>query len=339
MFKAAFATGALISATAGLTLQTSTTCSDLASVNQLDCDIHDAQNKLRTNPSYYLAFLDDRIAAFNSDGTRYWTGSYWMRTQEGVSAVREARDAVAAQQPIAALAWSDTDYMASKVHCDDMGPQGKFSHTGSDGSSPSERIYRYTDQRGRTGENLAAGNSAAEEIVMQLYIDDGVPSRGHRTNMMSTGFTYEGTATCDHASYGTMSAFNFSSFIGTRNTVGKAKYTELNGGESGNTGSGSGSGSDSNDNSGSSDDSSNNNNANNEPEEEEEEEGPPAGFTTCRRTKTHAVKLMYNGRCSEYTVSFSKSGAWGETCWDFNNYSWISTCDDRYPDQKVCLKF
>lgn len=37
------------------------------------------------------------------------------------------------------------------------------------------------------GENLDFGNWSAVEIVIALLVDDGVPSRGHRANILSAG--------------------------------------------------------------------------------------------------------------------------------------------------------
>lgn len=170
--------------------------------------------------------------------------------------------------------WSDTLYMASKTHCDDIGPKGTFSHTGSDDSSPSQRIYRYTSSSGSTGENLSAGTTAAEDIVMQLYIDDGVSSRGHRTNMMSTNFTYEGTATCTHATYSSMSAFNFASFSGSPlNAAGEARYACLDGDEDQCGG----------DSTAENENEDNTDTATDTTDTETEEEGAPAGFTPVSR--------------------------------------------------------
>lgn len=40
--------------------------------------------------------------------------------------------------------------------------------------------------------------------MLQLYIDDGVPNRGHRKSMLSENFKQTGIAACDHKNYGRM---------------------------------------------------------------------------------------------------------------------------------------
>ena len=64
----------------------------------------------------------------------------------------------------------------------------------------SERIQRYATFNW-AGEVLAYGNFAsAEDIVLAWIVDDGVSSRGHRTNIFSSNAKVVGVAYGDHAS-------------------------------------------------------------------------------------------------------------------------------------------
>lgn len=74
-------------------------------------------------------------------------------------------------------------------------------HTGSDGSSPFQRIDKYTNNMG-SGENLSFSDIEGEDdAVLQLLIDDGVASRGHRKNIMKREFTHGGVSCGCHTSY------------------------------------------------------------------------------------------------------------------------------------------
>ena len=83
-----------------------------------------------------------------------------------------------------------------------MGPKGLTGHSGTDGSSPFDRMNRYGKWGGTAGENIAYGDSNGKEYMVQLYIDDGVANRGHRVNILTPGFKLTGRAVCSHKGYG-----------------------------------------------------------------------------------------------------------------------------------------
>ncbi|OJJ20870.1 hypothetical protein BKI52_09825 [marine bacterium AO1-C] len=89
---------------------------------------------------------------------------------------------------------------AADYHAQDMGKTGKIGHNSSDGTSPNKRIRKYF--KGYTwGENCSYGYSDAIGIVMQLLIDDGVSSLGHRKNILKKGFKYVGVSIEPHKQY------------------------------------------------------------------------------------------------------------------------------------------
>jgi len=83
----------------------------------------------------------------------------------------------------------------------DQGPIGGLEHRGTDGSDPARRAGR----RGRwlvaMAENIAFGENPAREVVIQLLVDDGVPDRGHRTNLLDPRWGAEGVACGPHRQY------------------------------------------------------------------------------------------------------------------------------------------
>jgi uncharacterized protein YkwD len=62
-----------------------------------------------------------------------------------------------------------------------------FSLKGSDGSSLGQRVKRFAVSP-CMGENLDFGNSDPADIIKALIIDDDVPSRGHRKNILHPGW-------------------------------------------------------------------------------------------------------------------------------------------------------
>ncbi len=64
---------------------------------------------------------------------------------------------------------------------------------------------------GYSGENLAFGTYNAKDIVMDLLIDDGVASLGHRKNIFNPKFTKVGVAYGDHKRYKKCTVIDFMS--------------------------------------------------------------------------------------------------------------------------------
>ena len=54
------------------------------------------------------------------------------------------------------------------------------------------------------GENLSYGRQSARERVMELIIDDGFSSRGHRVRMFDAGLKVAGVSCGPHTSLGSV---------------------------------------------------------------------------------------------------------------------------------------
>ena len=50
-------------------------------------------------------------------------------------------------------------------------------------------------------ENIAFGDNQARQVVIQLLVDDGVPGRGHRDNILDGRWGAEGAACGPHRDY------------------------------------------------------------------------------------------------------------------------------------------
>jgi len=98
---------------------------------------------------------------------------------------------------------------AAKDHAADTGPKGVDGHVGTDGSSLGSRISRYGTWGGGASENISYGYNTAREIVLQLLIDDGIESRGHRRNVMNKNSRYVGVAAGTHTRYRYMCVQDF----------------------------------------------------------------------------------------------------------------------------------
>jgi len=70
-------------------------------------------------------------------------------------------------------------------------------------------MERYGKWSTTTAENLAWGMWDGAMMMYQLYVDDGVPSRGHRTNIINPALTRVGIAYCNHSKMKNMLAITY----------------------------------------------------------------------------------------------------------------------------------
>ena len=78
---------------------------------------------------------------------------------------------------------------AARIHAVDMAEHGFVSHTGSDGSDPSQRLDRVGYPWIWVGENIAAGQETPDDVV-----PGWMRSEGHRANILSSDAVSAGVA-------------------------------------------------------------------------------------------------------------------------------------------------
>ena len=167
---------------------------------RLALEIHAETNLVRRDPAAYARYLEAMLPRFDGKLLER-PGRPLLRTEEGAAAVLEGIAALQATKPLPPLSWSKGLAGAAADHVRDQGPIGGLEHVGSDGSDPASRAER----RGRwieaIGENIAYGDNPAREVVVQLLVDDGVPDRGHRGNLLDPRWGVQGVACGPHRDY------------------------------------------------------------------------------------------------------------------------------------------
>ncbi|MEP0868906.1 CAP domain-containing protein [Trichocoleus desertorum AS-A10] len=171
--------------------------------------IFEETNRVRSNPATYAAELENLRQYFEGKLLKL-PGQTPMETEEGVSAVEEAIQALKATKSMSVLSFSKGMSLGAKDHVNDLGPAGKAGHYGTDGSKPDKRISRYGTWKGLTGENISySPMNQAKWHVIQLLIDDGVKDRGHRKAILKPDYRITGVACGSHAVYTTMCVMEY----------------------------------------------------------------------------------------------------------------------------------
>jgi uncharacterized protein YkwD len=107
--------------------------------------------------------------------------------------------------PAPALTWSAQLAEAAAGHSLDMATGNLFSHSGSDGSSVSDRVDATGYAWSGLGENIAAGYASVNSVM-----DGWMASDGHCANIMNPAFLQvgvacvQGTSASTYRSYWTM---------------------------------------------------------------------------------------------------------------------------------------
>ena len=87
---------------------------------------------------------------------------------------------------------------AAQAHSADWAAHGTMSHTGSDGSSPGDRLTRAGYLWSAYGENVAYGYATAEQVMAGW-----MASPGHRANILTCSFKEIGVGFAQPGSYWT----------------------------------------------------------------------------------------------------------------------------------------
>ena len=168
---------------------------------EIETELFQLHNELRTKPQNFLPKLRDLLPHFK-DKVFTIPGEEPIQTFEGVSAIEEAINFIKTQKPVQELTLNEEITKACRDHIEDIGPKGMTTHEGSDGSNISDRIEKYCEWDGCTAENMDFGFKKAENILLNMIIDDGVKERFQRINLFNPEFHKVGIAVGEHKIYG-----------------------------------------------------------------------------------------------------------------------------------------
>ena len=171
-----------------------------ADAPRLDSGVLAELNLARTQPGAYAHALE--AAAYRSRAS----GAY-----DDPAAFQEAVDFLRRQRPLPPLHAAAALRGAAFQHATVQGAEGGFGHVGPQGESLGERLRRHGAFSSVMAEDISYGYASPRDVVLQLIVDAGVPSRGHRSNIFNPLFREAGVACGPHRVYGAMCVVDFTS--------------------------------------------------------------------------------------------------------------------------------
>ncbi|MBN2093187.1 tetratricopeptide repeat protein [candidate division KSB1 bacterium] len=181
-------------------------------LSRLEKDVILEINLMRSNPPRYA---ERYLTAFKKmfKGKKIIApGQTPLITYEGTRAVDECIQVLKKTPPLPIFTPAEGLTRAARDHAKDQARSGRTGHDGADGSTVTDRIERYGQWSGLCGENISYGYNNARRIVIQLLVDDGVPSRGHRESFLNPQFSLIGAACGKHAKFKYMCVLDMASF-------------------------------------------------------------------------------------------------------------------------------
>lgn len=148
------------------------------------------------------------------DGTKFWA-EYGKNAKGSTAYVSSLESDLKATKGLVMLEPEKSLMEAAAYHANDMSRNNFFDHTSSDGTSFGNRVYGFYGGNA-IGENISAGMNTAIGVVMQLLVDDGLSSLGHRKNILGAKYKAIGVKTATHSTWRTVTVQDFGDKVITK---------------------------------------------------------------------------------------------------------------------------
>ena len=169
-----------------------------ASAPHQDAGTYDAGDEAPTE--FELSVIDEMNLARTAPKEYAETYIAPLSGQFSAEYFNECIEEMKAMAPVGALTHADGLWRMARAHAVTQGAAGEVGHDRVDGSTFSDNVRRYGTFTS-AGENISYGKNTARGIVIQLLVDDGIESRGHRKNLLSSTFTSTGVGFSTHTYY------------------------------------------------------------------------------------------------------------------------------------------
>lgn len=185
------------------------TAKDATYLDDLEQQVILELNKVRSNPKRFAEeYLEELRSDF--DGKLFtYPGQETVRTQEGISPLNECIRELKSTAPVPILKPAEGLTRATEELLKDQQKNGGIGHIARNGSNPQKRIEKYGEWDICLAEDITYGSFEARQIVIFLLIDDGVPDRSHRKNILNPCFRFAGVAYGTHPTYQSMCVIDY----------------------------------------------------------------------------------------------------------------------------------
>ncbi|HEV7843768.1 MAG TPA: CAP domain-containing protein [Pyrinomonadaceae bacterium] len=193
-------------------------------LSNLEKAVLEEMNLARTNPGQYATYLEG-LAKYYKGKTFKPPGSAAVDTVEGATALEEAIKFLRSAKPLPQLQLSKGMCLGAKDQSFDQSKTGDVSHQGKDKTFSWDRVARYGDWKTPVSENIAYDSGTAREIVINLLVDDGIPTRGHRNNIFNSSYIVTGVSCGNHPLFGGMCVCTFAGGFTEKSSQNKTTTT------------------------------------------------------------------------------------------------------------------
>jgi len=185
------------------------TTRDTPYLNELEKNVILELNKVRSNPKQFAEeYLEELRTAY--DGKLYtYPGQNPVQSQEGIRPLLECIQVLKQTEPMPILHPAKGLAKAATILVTDQQQNGGIGHITRNGLTPQKRIEKFGEWDICSAEDITYGSFEARQIVIALLIDDGVPSRGHRKNILNPCFHFAGVSNGTHSEYLSMCVIDY----------------------------------------------------------------------------------------------------------------------------------
>ncbi len=160
-------------------------------------------NVARTQPDAYIRYLEHYRSLFKEKTYIQPGTNILIRTEEGTTAIDEAIAILRRQRPLPPLRWAEG---LARSGAELVRAQAKSKETGhgSGRMTMAKRIQRHGRWTVAIGEAISYGPYVADrgrDVIAQLIVDDGVPSRGHRKTIYDPDYRLAGVSCGPHPTF------------------------------------------------------------------------------------------------------------------------------------------